>query len=828
MAVAAAAPRGYSGRVPILPIHLAFPASPRAVAPEPRAESHLARGRRVACTFAVLLLAGLAIACPRPARRATSEPTSDPTPGLNDAPAANVDPGRVHAVLINGGGNRAGNYYSHYVHLQKMLGVLDVAGVPPANVDIFASDGDDPAADLAKREVRPEGEGWLLEGTRLAGSLSEPIEYVDTELPGRTVHAATRRDIERWFEEKGKRLAPGDTLLFYVTDHGSQGKDGPLSNSIALWGAKEALTVGELGRLLRELDPGVRVVALMSQCYSGGFGKLAADVGASGAGDYCGYFSSTPDRPAYGCYPENRGADDVGHSIRFIEALAAGEGFPRSHRYVLASDHTPDVPLRTTDVFLYEWLEKGAAAKRVDVADYADALLAEAWRDKHSFEADIRLLDRVGQSYGFASPRSLAEVDKQLDQIGKVTDTIEEHAGAWRESRGDLARANLGRFLAAEPEWNGRIAPERIRALSPAEARAAGDGLLAALGPFTRADQATDHRLHLLRERSEEASEVAYRMAVREAALLRMETLLLRVAGQVYLREQASPAERSAYERIESCEDLVLPVRSRTALAAPAPFPPYAEDVALAETVLPAWMGIQFRPADATLRARHGLAAGAVSVQRVYPGSPAERAGLVAGDVIVGPRGHPFTEPRQIREWTMLATIDEKQTLEVLHRGDRVLKELVPAAHPGRFPALPAPPRVGALAPSLQIERYRGDIPTTLADGQPHLLFFWATWCAPCKASLPEVLEFARERGVDVVAVTDEDKAQLDGFFASFHEPFPANVALDANRAAFLGYGVSGTPTFVLVDGAGRIVHYGTGYNASHGLGLPGWTRRAG
>jgi len=81
VAVAAAAPRGYSGRVPILPIHLAFPASPRAVAPEPRAESHLARGRRVACTFAVLLLAGLAIACPRPARRATSEPTSDPTRG---------------------------------------------------------------------------------------------------------------------------------------------------------------------------------------------------------------------------------------------------------------------------------------------------------------------------------------------------------------------------------------------------------------------------------------------------------------------------------------------------------------------------------------------------------------------------------------------------------------------------------------------------------------------------------------------------------------------------------------------------------------------------
>jgi thiol-disulfide isomerase/thioredoxin len=774
---------------------------------------------------AVAFLAVLAVACSGPARRASAERA----PEAGAVEPGSVDPARLHAVLINGGGDRRGNYYSHYVHLRAMLGVLDRAGVPPENVTVFASDGADPATDLAVRELRPEGDGWLLEGTKLAATVGEPIEYVDTQLDGRSLEKATRGDLERWFREDGKKLGPGDTLLFYVTDHGTRGKDGPRSNRISLWGTDESLSVDDLGRLLGELDPGVRVVALMSQCYSGGFGMLAAEAdGAAGPGGYCGFFSSTADRPAYGCYAENRGADDVGHSVRFIEALAAGDRFPESHRHALASDHTPDVPLRTTDVFLQERLESGAKAKGVDVADYADALLVEAWRDKGSYETEIRLVDRVGQSYGFASLRSLEEVDGQLAQLSQVSVAIDEHAGAWNESRGDLARANLGRFLAAEPGWNERISAEHTRELTPDAARELGDDLLASLGPFTHADRETDVRLRSLRGRSETASVVAYRMQVREAALLRMEALLLRIAGQVHLRTRATPAERATYARLESCEDLALPLRERAPAVAPGPFPSYAADVELAETVLPGWMGIQFRPAPPDQRTRLGLAGGAVNVQRVYPGSPAERAGILPGDVIVGPRGRPFVEPRQIREWTMLAAIDEPQTLEVVHDGARVFRELVPGAHPGRFPALPAPPRVGTSAPGLEIERYRGEVPKTLADGRPHLLFFWATWCGPCKASLPELMEFARDRGVDVVAVTDEDKAQLDGFFASFREPFPANVALDVDRDAFLGYAVSGTPTFVLVDEAGRIAHYGTGYDQARGLGLPGWKRPTG
>jgi len=47
-------------------------------------------------------------------------------------------------------------------------------------------------------------------------------------------------------------------------------------------------------------------------------------------------------------------------------------------------------------------------------------------------------------------------------------------------------------------------------------------------------------------------------------------------------------------------------------------------------------------------------------------------------------------------------------------------------------------------------------------------------------------------------------------------------VATDDLRRSFLAYGVSGTPTFVLVDGGGVIRSYSVGHSAAKGLGIEG------
>jgi len=145
---------------------------------------------------------------------------------------------------------------------------------------------------------------------------------------------------------------------------------------------------------------------------------------------------------------------------------------------------------------------------------------------------------------------------------------------------------------------------------------------------------------------------------------------------------------------------------------------------------------------------------------------------------------------------------------------------LVPGARPVQLPSL-GPPRPETAAPPVIGSTYRGPDPPS-ARG-PFLLFFWATWCGPCKESLPEVLAFSREHKIPVVAVTDEGREDLDAFFARFRSPFPETVVSDENRVSFSAYAVSGTPTFVLVDGSHRVQSYSVGYQRGHGLGVPGW-----
>jgi len=768
--------------------------------------------RRLALAFAVLCC--LLSSCRSPS------PAVPPPP-----PPVTEGPGTFKAVLINGGGKKQMNFQSHLTHVRELSAFLRANGAAEDELIIFSSDGSDPAADLATR-ARPDdsGDAWLLPSR--AAQLFRPIEFVDSSVEGYTLHPATYEALRVWFTTAGKTLHPGDTLLFYVTDHGELNKDDPTNNSIVLW--NEKLTVDQVRGLFAELDPGVRIVMLMSQCFGGSFANaiFADGAGLATSGRQCGYFASSADRPAYGCYPENLGVDGVGHSHHFFEALGSVGRMPEAQMRVLVTDDSPDVPNTTSDFYLQQLLAAEAQRTNQTPTEVADRYINQAFRNRAQWEPEIRLLDRIGSTFGMFSPRSLSELDLQTRILPQVSEQLRTYADRWQEALESLKQQNFNRFLDTNPDWKQRLSAEAIGKLDLRQRETLGDELTVALAAFTAGDPTTSDRLTLLRERAQAAGDAAYRMEVRLGVVLRMRALLNQIAGRVYLAEQGTPEQRATYAALLECEDVnfvAAPVATAASMEPPTAFPQLDDDRRVVQAVMPAWMGIQFRPLSDAVRTREQMTAGAVTVMSVYPDSAASKAGLEVGDIILGPPDAPFQEPHQVREWTMRREIGEPAPLQVSREGRVQQVVLKPEPYPIKMPELPGPPKVGSAAPPLQkVTAFRGD--PQLGAGKPRLLFFWATWCLPCKFSVPEVMAFAKARGVEVVAITDEEPEKLDQFFSTHKEPFPATVAVDPYRLAFQAYGVSGTPTFVLIDADGKVSAYSTGYSAAKGLGIAGWT----
>jgi thiol-disulfide isomerase/thioredoxin len=88
--------------------------------------------------------------------------------------------------------------------------------------------------------------------------------------------------------------------------------------------------------------------------------------------------------------------------------------------------------------------------------------------------------------------------------------------------------------------------------------------------------------------------------------------------------------------------------------------------------------------------------------------------------------------------------------------------------------------------------------------GRVVFLDFWASWCEPCKISLPLVEQFARTHPeVDVVPIDVGEPRAVAQAFASAHHL--SNVALDPKSLSQGFFQIEGFPTMVVIDPQGRI-----------------------
>lgn len=136
---------------------------------------------------------------------------------------------------------------------------------------------------------------------------------------------------------------------------------------------------------------------------------------------------------------------------------------------------------------------------------------------------------------------------------------------------------------------------------------------------------------------------------------------------------------------------------------------------------------------------------------------------------------------------------------------------------------------VGRPAPPLQVTQYLGPKPPALAalKGSPVLLFFWAHWCADCKAEIPIIASLRQEfapAGLVVIGPTqlygyaaqgaDASPAQERAYIESVRQRYYASLQdmpVPLSKQNFDAYGASTTPTLVVLNRAGQVAMYHPG-----------------
>ncbi len=131
--------------------------------------------------------------------------------------------------------------------------------------------------------------------------------------------------------------------------------------------------------------------------------------------------------------------------------------------------------------------------------------------------------------------------------------------------------------------------------------------------------------------------------------------------------------------------------------------------------------------------------------------------------------------------------------------------------------------------PALEADDYLGLQPPTSDDlkGKVVLFFFWAHWCPDCKRQEPvlsELYEEYNDQGLVIVGPTqywgytsrgqnatpEEELAYLKGDYAA-QFPIPSWMSVPISTNNLLNFGVSTTPTLVLVDRDGIVQRYNPG-----------------
>jgi thiol-disulfide isomerase/thioredoxin len=132
---------------------------------------------------------------------------------------------------------------------------------------------------------------------------------------------------------------------------------------------------------------------------------------------------------------------------------------------------------------------------------------------------------------------------------------------------------------------------------------------------------------------------------------------------------------------------------------------------------------------------------------------------------------------------------------------------------------------VSDAAPALKVEKFlKGEPVKKFKPGQIYVVEFWATWCGPCKVSMPHLTELQKKFKDKVTFISvniqeareynDETLAKVEAFVKKNDENMGYTVAFDGgkketDKAYMEAAGAQGIPTAFVITGDAKIAFIG-------------------
>jgi peroxiredoxin len=257
----------------------------------------------------------------------------------------------------------------------------------------------------------------------------------------------------------------------------------------------------------------------------------------------------------------------------------------------------------------------------------------------------------------------------------------------------------------------------------------------------------------------------------------------------------------SPFRRLARAASLsvVFTVASFAPAMLPSDFTPETARSAQAAPNKRAWLGIELAPAP------NG---GGLLAKRVLRASPADKAGVQDGDLLVSIDGKDIESQRQLIDHLQEVGAGNKVSLK-LKRGtaDKTLS-ITLEEHPGD-PEVLRRDKVGTFASPLKGAKAvtpGAEQDISKLKGRVLLIDFWATWCSACKAAAPALSDLSdryNAQGLTVIGATGDTADIAEKGAKKLGITY--SVLSDVSDDTMNEYSVHALPTMFLVDKNGVI-----------------------